>query len=70
MTLATLLLHGDDRMDLVYFWSSLLTVLLPATVFVVLAVLVVRGYFRRKTADGGGPPPGNAERGRRNVEQT
>jgi hypothetical protein len=68
MTLAALLLHGDGRMDLAYFWSSLVTVLLPAGTFVVLAVLVTRGYFRRKTADGGGPPPRNGERGRRNAE--
>lgn len=47
----------EGRLDLAYFWSSVLTVLLPTTVFVMLAVLAVRGYLRRKTADGGGPPP-------------
>jgi hypothetical protein len=59
----------DGQMDLAYFWSSLLTIALPVGVFVALGVLTVRGYFRRKTADGGGPPPGSAERGRRNAER-
>ncbi|HEU5261835.1 MAG TPA: hypothetical protein VFU41_10495 [Gemmatimonadales bacterium] len=56
----------DGRLDLAYFWSSLLIVLLPATAFVVLAFLVTRGYLRRKVPDGGGPPPhrkGGAGRG-------
>lgn len=39
-------LHGND-MDLVYFWSSMLIVLLPLTVFGVLAYLVVKGYRKR-----------------------
>ena len=59
----------DGRLDLAYFWSSVLIVLLPATAFIVLAILVTRGYFGRKTPDGGGPPPQNAERGTRNAEQ-
>lgn len=55
--LALLVQHGgDERMNLAYFWSSILTVLLPVAVFVALAVLAVRGYFRRKDPDGGGPP--------------
>lgn len=59
MTILVLLAqHGHDgRMDLVYFWSSILTVLLPIAVFVALGVLTVRGYFNRKAPDGGGPPP-------------
>lgn len=47
----------DGRLDLAYFWSSILTVLLPAATFVTIGILVARGYVRRKTADGGGPPP-------------
>lgn len=50
MTLATLLLlhGGDGRMDLAYFWSSILIVLLPVGTFVVIAVLLVRAYRRRE----------------------
>jgi hypothetical protein len=57
MMLALLVLqHGPD-MDVVYFWSSLLIVLLPLGVFTTITVLVVRGYFHRAAADGGGEPP-------------
>ena len=57
MTLALLVLqHGPD-MDVVYFWSSVLIVLLPLGVFTTITVLVVRGYFHRAAADGGGEPP-------------
>jgi hypothetical protein len=67
-TLILLAQHGHGgRMDLVYFWSSILTILLPVAVFVALGVLTVRGYVRRKAPDGGGPPPmRNAEGGMRN----
>jgi len=59
--------HGNGGTELAYFWASILTVLLPIAAFVALAVLTVRGYFRRTQADGGGePPPRNAEFGRRN----
>ena len=52
------LLHGDDgRMDLIYFWGAILIAALPVIVFIVIGVLVTRGYFRRKQADGGGEPP-------------
>lgn len=52
-------LHGgDDRLDWVYFWSSVLIVLLPVAVFVALGVLTARGYFKRRDADGGGPVGG------------
>lgn len=40
------LLHGDD-MDLIYFWSSILIVLLPLSVFSYLTYLVVKGYRNR-----------------------
>jgi hypothetical protein len=49
----------DGQLDLAYFWSSLLTIALPVGVFVALAVLTVRGYFRRREADGGGDPNRN-----------
>jgi hypothetical protein len=45
------LLHGDD-MDLLYFWSSLLIVALPLTVFGVLTYLVVKGYRKREHGAG------------------
>lgn len=57
---ALLALHGTDgRMDLAYFWSAILIVLLPVAVFVTMAVLLVRGYRRRRVADGGGDPKGD-----------
>ena len=40
------LLHGDGQ-DIIYFWSSILMVALPITVFTVLTYLVVKGS--RKT---------------------
>jgi hypothetical protein len=49
-------LHTDD-MDVVYFWSALLIAFVPLAVFTVLGVLVIRGYYRRRVADGGGEPP-------------
>lgn len=57
MILATLaLLHAED-MDVVYFWGAVLIALLPVGVFATIGVLVVRGYYRRRIADGGGEPP-------------
>ena len=57
MMLALLQLqHGPD-MDVVYFWSSVLIAVLPLAVFATITVLVVRGYFHRASADGGGEPP-------------
>lgn len=37
--------HGHT--DLIYFWSSILIVALPLTVFAVLTYLVVKGYRNR-----------------------
>jgi len=56
LTIAVLLQGGDSRMELAYFWSAILIVLLPVAVFVTIAVLLWRGYRRRQEADGGGPP--------------
>lgn len=38
---------NHEHIDLVYFWSSILIVLLPLTVFSVLTYLVVKGYRKR-----------------------
>ena len=57
ITAALLALHGTDgRMELAYFWSAILIVLTPVAVFVTIAVLLIRGYRRRRVADGGGEP--------------
>jgi len=64
MTMLLMLLHGEGKMDLVYFWSSILTVLLPLTVFIAMTVLLVKGYLYRKEADGGGPAPARDGTGR------
>jgi heme/copper-type cytochrome/quinol oxidase subunit 2 len=45
------ILHGD-RMDLIYFWSSLLIVALPLTVFSVLTYLVVKASRKREPGAG------------------
>jgi len=41
-----------EHIDLVYFWSSLLIVALPLTVFSVLAYLVVKEYRKRERGAG------------------
>ena len=43
-----LLLHGDDRMDLAYFWSAILIVLLPVAAFLAIGWWLVRMYRREK----------------------
>jgi lipopolysaccharide export LptBFGC system permease protein LptF len=50
MTLATLLLvhGGDDRMNLAYFWSAILIVLLPVAAFVAIAWWLVKMYRREQ----------------------
>lgn len=54
MTLVlALLLHGDN-MDLLYFWSSILMVFLPLTIFTVLTYLIVKGYRKREKGEGRG----------------
>ena len=47
MTFASLavLLHGDQY--IIYFWSSILMVALPLTIFCVLTYLVLKGYRKR-----------------------
>jgi hypothetical protein len=49
------LLHGGgDRMDLIYFWSAILIVLLPIAIFVTIGYLLVKGYRRRERGAGSG----------------
>ncbi len=57
MMLAALLVQhgGDGRMELSYFWSAILIVLLPMAVFGTLGYLVWKGSRQEKTR--------NAERG-------
>jgi hypothetical protein len=43
------LLHGgDDRMDLIYFWSAILIVLLPIAIFGTIGYLLVKAYRKRE----------------------
>ena len=50
MNLALLvLLHGgDDRMDLIYFWSAILIVLLPVTIFITIGYKLWKGYRKER----------------------
>lgn len=45
------LLH-DESVDLIYFWSSILIVALPLTVFGILTYLVMKGYRKTKQEAG------------------
>ena len=47
-SLLALLHGGDDRMDLIYFWSAILIVLLPIAVFATIGYLLVKGYRKRE----------------------
>lgn len=44
----------NSNIDLIYFWSSLVLVALPLTVFSVLTYLVTKGYFRKMRERGDG----------------
>lgn len=52
MILAALsLLHGgDERMEWLYFWASIIIIVLPVTVFITMAWLLTRQYFRDRRA--------------------
>ena len=52
-----MVLHGDGHIDRIYFWSAAVMAAVPVGVFIIIAVLAARGYFRRRVADGGGEPP-------------
>ena len=56
LSLLALLVHGGgDRMDLIYFWSAILIVLLPIAIFVTIGYLLVKGYRKRERGAGSGP---------------
>ena len=55
LPLLALLHGGDDRVDLIYFWSAILIVLLPIAIFATIAFLLVKGYRRRERGAGSGP---------------
>lgn len=42
-------MNGHGHTDIIYFWSSILIVLLPLTVFAVITYLAVKGYRKRGT---------------------
>jgi len=46
MSLALLILvhGGNDRMDLIYFWSAILIVLLPIAIFVTIGYKLWKAY--------------------------
>ena len=54
LALLTLLHGGEDRMDLIYFWSSIVMVALPLTIFITLTYLMVKAYRKRERGAGGG----------------
>jgi hypothetical protein len=43
---AAALLHGAGQ-DIVYFWTSILMVALPITIFSALTFFIVKGYRKR-----------------------
>ena len=51
MILAALsLVHGDERMELLYFIASLMIVALPVSIFIAMAWWLARKYFRERRA--------------------
>ncbi len=50
LALLSLVHGGDERMELLYFIASILIILLPVSVFITMAWLVARQYFRDKRA--------------------
>lgn len=63
MILAALsLLHGgDERMEWLYLWASLIIIVLPVSTFITIAWLLTRQYFRdrRAAAQKATPGPGD-----------
>jgi hypothetical protein len=56
MMLALALLHGSDpRMELVYFLASVLTVLLPCSVFIYMGYRLYRTYRAEKQQEDASP---------------
>ena len=48
LALLVLLHGGDDRMDLIYFWSAILIVLLPISIFVTIGYKLWKGYLKER----------------------
>lgn len=49
MMLSLMLLHGSDpRMELIYFLASVLTVLLPVSIFIYMGYRLFRTFLREK----------------------
>lgn len=48
MMLALAALLHDEGQDIVYFWTSILIVLLPLSIFSYLTYLVLKGYRNRE----------------------
>jgi hypothetical protein len=44
----------NPHIDLIYFWSSLVLVALPITIFTGLTYLIVKGYMNREKGEGRG----------------
>jgi hypothetical protein len=53
---ARLLQNDMPELDRVYFWSSLVIVIVPVGVFSWISWLLWRAYRRRREPDGGGDP--------------
>lgn len=50
MTLVLAVLLHDDGMDIIYFWSSIVMVLLPIGAFTWLTWLVIKAYRKEHKA--------------------
>ena len=67
MTLAILLLHGDDpKMEFVYFVASVLLAVTPVAIFGTIGYLVWRGILRERKPAEQAQQTRNAEPGTRN----
>lgn len=65
MILAALrLVHGgDERMEWLYLWASIIIIVLPVSTFITIAWLLTRQYFRdrRAAAQKAAQGPGNVD---------
>lgn len=52
--LSLLTLLHDDRIDLIYFWSSIVMVVIPLAIFITLTYLMVKAYRKRERGAGSG----------------
>ena len=51
-SLSLLTLLHNDRIDLIYFWSAIVMVLLPLAIFITLTYLIVKAYRSRERGAG------------------